>query len=287
MAELVGLGPEDPLSDSVLRRFFASLKLKDIQTIHMLLLQELRILGYAQGRIIALDSTPIKTYSKPPMKKGAACSDPDARWGFSKCKQGWHYGYKGQVVVDAEDYLPLYAITTPANISDQTMVTPFIRPLKQLKYHPERALLDAGYDSERNHLALREELKCISMICPNPRKSKKSYSKKLITKYEKLLQQITLDRYIPKAKRQKEYRKCCLVFHDQKAFKKFYWMRVASEQQFATLKKDLFLEAHNLRGLRNLQKHVALKCLFMLVIALAALRMGCPEAMRSPKFFQH
>ncbi|NVM52550.1 MAG: hypothetical protein HWN66_02520 [Candidatus Helarchaeota archaeon] len=64
-------------------------------------------------------------------------------------------------------------------------------------------------------------------------------------------------------------------------------MRVASEQQFATLKKDLFLEVHNLMGLQNIQKHVALKCLCMLVIALAALRMGRPEAMRSPKFFQH
>jgi len=287
LAELVGSGPKDPLSDSVLRRFFASLKLEEIQTIHALLLEELRALGYAHGRIIALDSTPIDAYCRPPTKKGAPCADPNARWGFSKCKQGWYFGYKAQVVVDAEDYLPLHAITTPANISDQKMVKPFIPPLKKLRYHPERALLDAGYDSESNHLALREELKCISMICPNPRRSKKGYSRKLINKYGKLLQQTTLDRYIPKAKRQREYRKCCLVLHDQKAFKKFYRMRVASEQQFATLKKDLFLEAHNLRGLRNLQKHVALKCLCMLIIALAALRMGRPEAMRSPKFFQH
>jgi len=287
LAALVGFSPEDPLSDSVLRRFFASLKLEEIQTSHALLLKELRALGYAHGRIIALDSTPIDAHCRPPTKKGAPCSDPNARWGFSKCKQGWYFGYKAQVVVDAEDYLPLHAITTPANISDQKMVNPFLLPLKKLRYRPERALLDAGYDSESNHLALREELKCISMICPNPRRSKKIYSKKLLHKYGKLLQQTTLDRYIPKTKRQREYRKCSLVLHDQKAFKQFYWKRVASEQHFATLKKDLFLESHNLRGLRNLQKHVALKWLCMLVIALAALRLERPEAIRAPKFFQH
>jgi hypothetical protein len=167
------------------------------------------------------------------------------------------------------------------------MVKPFIQPLKQLGYHPERALLDAGFDNESNHFVLREDLGCISMICPNRRRSKKIYSKKMVKRYEKLLYQTTLDRYVPKVKRQKEYRRCCLVLHDQKEYKQFYWMRIASEQQFATLKKDLFLESHNLLGLQNIQKHVALKILCMLVIALTALRMGLPKAIRAPKYFQH
>ncbi|MHA1267153.1 MAG: hypothetical protein ACTSRS_18075, partial [Candidatus Helarchaeota archaeon] len=75
--------------------------------------------------------------------------------------------------------------------------------------------------------------------------------------------------------------------HTDSEYKRYYRMRIASEQQFATWKKDLLLEMHNFIGLQNIQKHVALKCLCMLVIALAALRMGHPEAMRSPKFFQH
>ena len=287
LAEILGFDPERPPSDSTLKRFFLQLELKDIRLAQAQLLHQLRALGYAQGRIIALDSTPIEAHSRPPTKKGLPSKDPDAARGFAKCKNGVYYGYKAQVVMDAEDYLPLYDITTPANVSDLKMVKPFIKPLKSLGYRPERALLDAGYDSGENHIALREGLGAISQICPNKRGSKKTYTHKPLKKYMRLLYQTTLDRFIPREKRKKEYRKCCLVLHTVHNYKKFYRKRVASEQHFATLKKDLFLEEHKLMTLKKLQKHVALKCLCMLVLALAALRMGLPEAMRSPKYFQH
>jgi len=67
----------------------------------------------------------------------------------------------------------------------------------------------------------------------------------------------------------------------------YYKMRIAIEQYFATFKEEMFLEAHNLMDLYNLQKHVAMKCISMLVIAFAALRMGAPEATRSTKYSQH
>lgn len=147
-------------------------------------------------------------------------------------------------------------------------------------------LLDAGYDNEENHFLLREQLRCISQICPNRRRLKKTYFKKFTKKYKELLYQTTLNRYIPKAKRKKKYHKCCLVLRDDKEYKRFYRMRITSEQQFTILKRDLFLESHGLMGLEKLQKHVALKCLCMLVIALAILRMGFPEDIRAPKYFQ-
>ncbi|MHA1384423.1 MAG: hypothetical protein ACTSR3_11775 [Candidatus Helarchaeota archaeon] len=62
-------------------------------------------------------------------------------------------------------------------------------------------------------------------------------------------------------------------------------MRVAVEQYFATLKEELLLEKHNLMGLNNLQKYIALKCVSMPFIVLEALRMGVLEAKRSPKYF--
>jgi len=79
LAELLGFAPCKVPSDSVLRCFFARLKLTEIQTIHNPLLKELRALGYAQGRIIVLDSTPIEAHCKKPMKKGAPAKVPDAR----------------------------------------------------------------------------------------------------------------------------------------------------------------------------------------------------------------
>ena len=284
---LLGFYLGETPSDSVLRRFFAKLTLKEIQKTNDHFLREIRRLGYAKGRIIALDSTPIDSYCKKVTKKGEKIKDSDARWGFATCKNGWYLGYKAQVIVDAEDYLPLYCITTPANVSDQKMVKPFIIPLKKMGYHPKISLLDAGYDSENNHLSLREQLGCVSLICPNERRNKKEFDKKIINHYKKLLYQTTLDDFIPVRKRKKEYRKCCLVLKAHKEYRKFYKMRIAAEQQFATLKKDLFLENHKLIRLKNIEKYVAMKCLCVLIITLTALQMGVPEAIRCPKYFQH
>ena len=287
LAELMGFKENNVPSDSTLRQFFSEISLKELNKINEILLGELHALGYAKGRVIALDSTPIDAYCRAPTKRGMECKDADAAWGKAKCKGGWYLGYKAQVMVDVDDYLPLYAIVTPANISDQVMVKPFIDPLKMMGFEPDMALLDAGYDSEDNHLILRESLGCVSLISPNKRRDQRQFSKKLINYNKKLLYQTTIDDFTPVKIRKKKYRKCCVVLQDEKEYKKYYRRRVAVEQQFATLKKDLFLEDHKLMGLENIKKHVIMKCLCMLVIALAAIKMGVPEVMKSPKFFQH
>jgi len=53
------------------------------------------------------------------------------------------------------------------------MVEPFVNSLKKMGYHPEVALLDARYDSENNHIVLREQFGCINLICSNERRGKK------------------------------------------------------------------------------------------------------------------
>jgi len=149
------------------------------------------------------------------------------------------------------------------------------------------ALLDAGYDRKEYHFLLRARLGYVSLMYPNVRRSKKKSTRKSIDYYKKLLYQTTLDRFIPKRVRKKRYRRCRLILKDEKEYKKYYNKRVASEQQFATLKKDLFLESHELMGLQIIQKHVAMKCLCILIIAFTALCLGVPEALRAPKYFQH
>jgi hypothetical protein len=287
LADLIGFSTDHIPSDSTLRQFFSEITLNDLYEVNKELLSELQALGYAQGTNIALDSTPIEAFCRLPTKKNPTKKDPDAKWGYAKCKNGKYLGYKAQVVVDIDDYLPIYFIITPANVSDQKMVDPFITPIKDMGIRPKIALLDAGYDSEDNHLILREKLGCISLISPNKRRDKRTFSSKLVKYNKKLLYQTKLDKYIPTKLRKKKYRKCCLVLQDKKEYKKHYRKRVAVEQFFATLKKDLFLEDHKLMGLENISKHTAMKCLCMLIIAFAAIKMGVPEAMRSPKFFQH
>ncbi|MHA1384424.1 MAG: transposase [Candidatus Helarchaeota archaeon] len=185
LARLMGFDERNTPSDSTLRRYFADLTLKKIQLVHVHLLRSLQALGYAKGCIIVEDSTPIDAHCRMPTKKGSGAKDQDAKWGKAKCKGGWYFGYKAQVVVDAEDYLPLYFFITPANVSDQKMVEHFVIPLKMMGFRPEIALLNARYDSEGSRLISKEQLGSASLIYPNMRRDKRKSSKKLINYYKK------------------------------------------------------------------------------------------------------
>jgi len=103
-------------------------------------------------------------------------------------------------MVDPEDYHPLFSFVTLVNVSDQKMVEPFVAPLEKMGYHSEMTLLNAGYDSEKNHLFLREQLCCVNLICPNELRGKRTFAKKLINSYRKMLYQTTTDKYIPENK---------------------------------------------------------------------------------------
>ncbi|MHA1321886.1 MAG: hypothetical protein ACTSRL_03740 [Candidatus Helarchaeota archaeon] len=81
--------------------------------------------------------------------------------------------------------LMLISIFQSPDQLNQKMVSPFIRPLKSLGYHPEHALINARYDSEANYFVLREELGCISFSCTNRQRAKKRYSRKLSENYQK------------------------------------------------------------------------------------------------------
>jgi len=115
------------------------------------LLEKLKAFYLIRGRILAQDFAPIEAYTRPPTKSVPPPKDPDAAWGFAKCKNGLYYGYKAQIIVDAETGFPLYPIVTPANISDQIMVAPFIIPLRKCSFSPHYFLADKGYDSGINH----------------------------------------------------------------------------------------------------------------------------------------
>ncbi|MBD3226967.1 MAG: transposase [Candidatus Lokiarchaeota archaeon] len=126
LASLMAFAKNNIPSDSTLNQFFAKLTLKDIYTINSELIKRLQAHGYVWGNFIALDSTPIESFCRHPTKTNPETKDPEVKWGYAKCKNGAYYGYKAQVIVYIEDYLPLYFITTAANVSDQKMVAPFL-----------------------------------------------------------------------------------------------------------------------------------------------------------------
>ncbi|MHA1252076.1 MAG: transposase [Candidatus Helarchaeota archaeon] len=142
------------------------------------LVSELRSLNILKYGIVALDLTPIKAYFKPSTEKNTKARDPDAAWGYSKSKNGWYYGYKAHIIVNIETQIPIECIVTPANISDQKMMRPFIWKLKKQGILLKYTLLDKGYDSENNHFDIREIFGSIGLIAPNMRKKKKKNNTK-------------------------------------------------------------------------------------------------------------
>lgn len=283
----LGFGIDDTPSDSIVQQFFGKLEVGLLYEVIRVLLEELRLYDLIRGDILAQDSTPIEAHNRPPTKKCPRPKDPDAAWGFAKCKDGYYYGYKAQTIVDAETNLPVYPIVTPANVSDQIMVEPFIAPLKAWGFSPKYFLADKGYDSGANHRRVREEFGSIGLIAVNKRRGTKKYSRKVTKKYIQLMKQTVLDKFIPLKKREKEYRKCCIVLLDKKPWKRVKWRRIISEQVFSRMKETLELERVKVWGLENVTKYVQLKCIAMLTVALAAARMGRSDLARCIRYFQN
>lgn len=100
------------------------------------------------GRVVAVDSTLINAYSR--FYKNNQPSDPDARWGYDPNNEGWVFGYKLHLAVDAELELPLTFTVTPANVYDSVEYPNLLRKLLSKGIKPEIIIADAGYDSKRN-----------------------------------------------------------------------------------------------------------------------------------------
>lgn len=121
------------------------------------------------GRVVAVDSTLIKAYSRS--YKNGEPSDPDARWGYDPNNEGWVFGYKLHLAVDAELELPLAFTVTPANVYDSVEYRNLLKRLIEKGIKPDVIIADAGYDSKKNYYTtLAEDI--IPIIALNPRKMK-------------------------------------------------------------------------------------------------------------------
>ena len=135
------------------------------------LTDNLKTLLPALGRIVAVDSTTIRTHGNPNRK---ILSDPEASWtaknsprAKKKTKKGkdgkkeeegkeWTYGYKYHAAVDAIYGIPLGGIVTTAKRNDSPYL-PKVMDHVQAAHpwlKPRAVIADRGYDSKPNHLHL-------------------------------------------------------------------------------------------------------------------------------------
>ena len=129
-------------------------------------LRQLYELGVVDASFVGLDSTPVmantkqnnpKSFAKSKFsKENRPKSDPDCALGVHSAsnqhnerRYEFYWGYKSHVLVDCISSLPLYELTTPANIMDSTVVVDILAAANQiLPLQGCSFLADKGYDAK-------------------------------------------------------------------------------------------------------------------------------------------
>ena len=145
-------------------RFLKKLNHAQMKKIMVELVKQLYNRGIVDASFVGLDSTPVmantrqnnsKAFMKNKFSKEVSPkSDPDCALGVhsasnqhSERRYEFYWGYKNHVLVDCISGLPLYELTTPANITDSTVTTDILAAADQTIPLQECSFLaDKGYD---------------------------------------------------------------------------------------------------------------------------------------------
>ena len=237
-------GFERPPDHSTFARFIDRVGVESFERIFDYLVKEI---GKRRniGRIVAVDSTLIKAYSRS--YKNSRPSDPDAKWGYDPNNEGWVFGYKLHLAVDAEMELPLTFTVTSANVYDSVEYPNLLQKLLSKGIKPDVIIADAGYDSKKNYfITLAEDI--IPIIALNPRNLK--------------------------YKEKRDFEKILPIQRDSKFWNQLYKKRGSVERVISRLKEELTLKAVRVRGINNVKVHITLSLIAMLTVALVALKTG-------------
>ena len=171
-------------------RFLKKLDNGDLKEIMAQQVKKLYELGIVDASFIGLDSTPVAANTKQNNPKSFAAdkfkpenhpkSDPDCALGvhsasnqYNERRYEFYWGYKNHVLVDCISGLPLYELTTPANVADPTVVQEILAaadltlPLQECTF-----LGDKGYDVKAVYNLVRDVYEGEAVIPLNQRNTK-------------------------------------------------------------------------------------------------------------------
>jgi len=201
--------------------------------------------------VVAVDTTLVRGYTRPRPPKRRK-TDPDAAWGVSGDKFGkplYVYGYKLQVMSNADYELPLTFTVASANKNEITLFPDQLKQSLIQGNNPRVLLADAGYDSKRNTLlCLKHSI--IPIIGINPRRTGRKRRR--------------ADYLLP-------------IQRDSELWNYYYAKRSAAERLFSRLKVELGLLHLKRRTMPRVKFHFAICLVAMLAVALASLSNGHPE----------
>lgn len=171
-------------------RFLKKLNNGDLKEIMAGLVRQLYALGVVDASFIGLDSTPVMANTKQNNPKSFARNkfqpenhpkaDPDCALGVHSAsnqhterRYEFYWGYKNHILVDCISGLPLYELTTPANVSDASVVEGVLQaadavlPLRECTF-----LGDKGYDAKAVYNLVKDTYKGEPIIPLNKRNAK-------------------------------------------------------------------------------------------------------------------
>lgn len=172
-------------------RFLKRVKNGDLKEVMAGLVRKLYALGIVDGSFIGLDSTPVlantrqnnpKSFEKNKFaKEHHPASDPDCALGVHTASNQhneknieYYWGYKNHVLVDCISGLPLYELTTPANVADATVTEHILDAADQFLSLEECTFLaDKGYDVKAVYDLVRDVYHGEAVIPLNQRNTKK------------------------------------------------------------------------------------------------------------------
>ena len=226
-------------------RFSEFLRDKDnnaLQKIRIQLVHELISMGLIRGNYLSIDSCPLpakvkqnnlKTNVKDRFNKQRICKgDPDARLGvmvtFAKSKKeiSYFWGYRNHVIVDAEEELPVWEITKPANVQDSVMFIP-VFDLMQNRFHfrIHAVMADAIYDTASILNYIIMALKAKPRIALNPRNTKnppkRNFSKTGNPLCEANLEMLDRGTFYDKVQNRWRRKWVCPILHSKKMAQNF------------------------------------------------------------------
>lgn len=171
-------------------RFLKKLDNGELKEIMAQQVRKLYELGIVDASFIGLDSTPVaantkqnnpKSFAKDKFKpENHPKADPDCALGVHSAsnqhnerRYEFYWGYKNHILVDCISGLPLYELTTPANIADVSVVSDILRsanavlPLRECTF-----LGDKGYDAKAVYNLVKDVYEGDTVIPLNKRGTK-------------------------------------------------------------------------------------------------------------------
>jgi transposase len=249
-------GREKPYHPSQLTRFRNRVGPERLETAMNSLLEELVEAVVVKGETVALDATFIKAWSRrDPSDDSKGLSDSEARVG--RDGKTYDLGYKAHVAVDVKSEMPLATVVASANENEKRHAEELMEKASAVVGAVKNVVADSQYSSE-NVRGLIEELGAQPII-------------PYMSSHRRGEGVLRVDRSFWVSGPEEERR--------------IYGLGRASVERVNSRLDSVGLGCLKLWGLRNVVVHVLFCVVTVLLVAVAALRLGRPWKARSLSSF--